>query len=302
MPIVSSIRADGTARLAYVRRYIDTNIWRITLPVAGVAATAAPIKVVSSTRHDVSPSLSPDGKRLAFNSTRSGESEIWTMDVDGHRSAPLTDMRLNPGFPRWSPDGRFVAFQSNGVGGGRGDIFVVSSDGGQVRNLTAHPANDAIAVFSRDGRWIYFLSTRGGLNAVWKIPSSGGPAVQVIQRRSVKAIESPDGTRLYFTDGVNGISPSGLWERLVSTGHETKIADNVIGAAFEVIEAGIYFVERTGASTRIKFHDPASGRQTVVAENIGPIEDVCASADGRTIYFGRVDNSIFELMLVDGFK
>src|SRR5688572_16233912 len=58
-------------RLAYVRQFVDTDIWRIGLGGRTEVSSSA-AKLISSTRHDYLPDYSPDGKRIVFNSHRSG--------------------------------------------------------------------------------------------------------------------------------------------------------------------------------------------------------------------------------------
>ena len=115
-PTVSSQLRGGTRRLAYVRSYIDINLWRVDLPLSGRPAISPPLVAISSTRHDTTPAFSPDGRSLAITSTRSGENEVWRLDPLGANAVQLTSMGFNPGFPRWSPSGDTIAFQSNPEG------------------------------------------------------------------------------------------------------------------------------------------------------------------------------------------
>ncbi len=112
MPAVWPARNGRAGRLVYVRSFADINIWRIDLPVSGQRATTPPAVTIASTRHDVQPQLSPDGRRVAFLSDRSGESEVWVSDVSGANAIQLTSLAANPGFPRWSPDGQRIVFHS----------------------------------------------------------------------------------------------------------------------------------------------------------------------------------------------
>ena len=78
-------------------------------------------------------------ERLAFVSNRSGNQEIWVSRRDGSQAAQLTSLRAqNTGSPRWSPDGRWIAFDSCELGNSA--IYVVASGGGVPRVLTADPS------------------------------------------------------------------------------------------------------------------------------------------------------------------
>ena len=164
-PIVSNPGRGGAARLAYVRSYTDANIWRIDTAASGTPASSPPVVAISSTRRDAIAHLAPDGRQVAFTSSRSGELEIWRADASGGSAVQLTSMRTVPGWPRWSPDAQQIAFHTNGVDGS-GDVFVVSAEGGQPRNVTSHTATDVFPTYSRDGRWIDFSSTLAGCPAI----------------------------------------------------------------------------------------------------------------------------------------
>ena len=244
--------------------------------------------------------MAPDGRRVVFTSTRSGEGEIWRTDISGADAVQLTSMSAIPGWPRWSPTGEYVAFHALGVGGS-GDIFVVPADGGKPVNLTSHPATDTFPSYSRDGRWIYFTSNRSGRSMIWKVPASGGPAIQVVA--GTMAIESPDGTHLFYTEGRAVNSPGVLWRVPVAGGAAVKLAEGVDATGFDVVAGGVYYIERLPEETRLQYLDLASGKSSTIAGRLGTLDaGLGASPDGRTILFTRLDSSVNDLMLVEKFK
>ncbi|MBZ5546127.1 MAG: protein kinase, partial [Acidobacteriia bacterium] len=168
------------SRLAYFYRKVDTNIWRIPGPASTVKA-AAPLKLISSTREDVSPQYSPDTKHIAFASDRTGSMEIYVSESAGSNPVQLTSFGgADTGTPRWSPDGQWIAFDSRAKG--QPDIYVISAQGGEPRRLSSGPSANFVPSWSRDGRWVYFTSTRSGSEQIWKVPAQGGgQAVQVTQ-------------------------------------------------------------------------------------------------------------------------
>ena len=310
MPVVSRPQPGGPSRLVYVRSFQDSNIWRVDTAAPGATASAPPVVAISSTRRDSTPQLSPDGRRVAFASDRSGRSEIWLADPDGINAVQLTSM-AEAGAPRWSPDGERIVFQSNREG--QDDVYVIPAVGGKPRNLTSHPANDARPSFSRDGHWIYFLSNRSGERQIWKIPASGGTAIQVTNNGGFAASESPDGAYLYYNQRMD--LPSPLWRLPTTGGVPVKVLDGVVRAAFAVLDGGIYYIDqpsgeggilnidRPSGETRLQYFDFATNRSTTVAHNLGNVYlGLTASPDGRTIFFSRVDSSLAELMLADNFR
>jgi Tol biopolymer transport system component len=99
-----SVSRSGT-RLVYQRHLFDYNIWRVGLGDPG-RRPGNPVPFISSPKLDFQPSVSPNGKRIAFVSERTGGREIWMCDADGSNSVQLTSFGATDLFgPRWSPDG-----------------------------------------------------------------------------------------------------------------------------------------------------------------------------------------------------
>jgi dipeptidyl aminopeptidase/acylaminoacyl peptidase len=300
MPVVSRPQPGRPSRLVYVRSFADWNVWRVETSAPGAPASSPPAVTISSTRMDWNPQFSPDGRRVAFQSTRSGDWEIWLADPDGANAVQLTSMGAPlTGTPRWSPNAQMIAFHSNPEG--PLDIYVIPAAGGKPRRLTSHPATDQVPSFSRDGRWIYFSSNRTGEYQIWKIPASGGDAVQVTHNVGYVAFESLDGAHVYYTQTAN--PPSDLWRLPTSGGQPVKLVEGVVSRAFVVLERGIYYIDRPTGEARLQFFDFAAGRSTTVARNLGDVQmGLAASADGRTILYSRVDSSVNDLMLVENFR
>lgn len=227
---------------------------------------------------------------------------------DGSSAVQLTSMGINPGYARWSPDGTLIAF--HGDPNGRADILVVPAGGGKPRTLTANGPGGAFPSFSRDGRWIY-LSSLG--SRLFKMPAAGGDAVQVTDNVAAIAIESFDGRDLYYIAAAD--RPSAIWRLPLSGGAPVKLLEGVVLGAFDVVEGGIYYLDRVsgeaggfysdlqGGETRLQYFDFSTRRSTMVAHNLGTVgSGLSASRDGRMVFFSRVDSSVNELMLVDNFR
>jgi eukaryotic-like serine/threonine-protein kinase len=312
MPAVSRPQPGRPPRLVYVRSFADANIWRVQTSAPGAPVSSPPVVSFSSTRLDYHPQLSPDGRRVAFGSWRSGEPEIWVSDSDGSNAVRLTFGAAGSGFPHWSPDGERIVYASNMEE--QWEDYVIPAAGGKPRNVTSHPAMDAWPSFSRDGKWIYFTSNRTGEYQIWKIPASGGDAVRLTYNGGILPEESPDGAYLYYVQTVN--PPSPLWRVSASGGVPVKVLEGVVVANFVVLEGGIYYIDRPSGQGGVPFIDPPSGetrlqyfdfatrRSTTVARNLGNvfIGPLTASPDGRTILYVRVDSSVDDLMLVENFR
>ena len=160
-------------RLAYQNSFFKTSIWRVEASGASRSVNASGLRffskaapVITSSRDDASPQFSPDGKRIAFISTRSGNEEVWV--PDGSNAVQMTFFgRPDVSTPRWSPDGQKIAFDSNAAG--EFDIWLINSGGGKAQRMTTDPANDGNPSWSKDGHWIYFDSARTGEQQLLRI-------------------------------------------------------------------------------------------------------------------------------------
>jgi Tol biopolymer transport system component len=282
-------------RLVYSRPTVDENIWRIDF--SGAQPKRAR-RVVASTLRDYEPRLSPNGRKIAFASNRTGPTELWTADSDGSNQVQLTDLKASiSAGARWSPDGHYIVFLSTFIGGQQ-DIFVVPSSGGAPRRLTENPAHDTAPAWSRDGNWIYFGSNRSGDFQIWKMPSTGGEAVQLTKKGGYAPLDSTDGRFVYY---ARRNPAEGIWRILAAGGPETRVIPAIDAwGNFAVADRGIYFVPpQRGA---IQFYDFATRQVKSVARIAKPLAfGLTATADGRTILFTQTDSEISELILVENF-
>ena len=288
-----SVSAQGG--LAYSCNTTDRNIWRIDLD----RAAAAPIRLISSTRQDHSAEFSPDGKKIAFYSTRSGNPEIWVCNRDGTNAVQVTSLGGPPcGTPRWSPDGERIAFDSSLSG--QWGVYVVAAGGGRPVALTNAPSFNAIPSWSHDGKWIYFCSDRGGTRDIWRMPAQGGEAVQVTHTGALAALESADGKFVYYTKSDEGTE--GLWKAAVEGGAETQVLDAVVpNRGFAVADDGIYFVTGTAPYT-LRFLSFRTGRQRIVARLDDHVIYLSLSPDGKSILYTQAEQAGSDLMLVEHFQ
>src|SRR5690349_736627 len=103
--------------------------------------------------------------------------DIWIANDNGSGAQRLTDNKARDVYPRFSPDGNWIAFSSNRDG--NYDVFVIPATGGKPRQLTYHSADDNVVGWSPDGKKILFTSLRGNgvfptVTTLWEIPVTGG--------------------------------------------------------------------------------------------------------------------------------
>ncbi|MGA2149918.1 MAG: protein kinase [Bryobacteraceae bacterium] len=281
-------------RLAYVAGTADSNFWSVDLTTRAAALDRA----LSSSFRDVFPQFSPDGKRVAFYSSRSGSQQIWTANADGSQAAVLTSMTGNTtASPRWSPNGEQIVFDSNS--GDTYHIYVIGADGGQPRQAAS--GESYFGSWSRDGRWIYFASNRGGAEQVWKVPAGGGTPVQVTHEGGSGPLESPDGKMLYY---VKQSGTGGLWKMPVAGGQETQVVPDVYRVNYAVTEKGIYFTPHGGRdnTSTVEFFNFATGATTQIVKVTKPLDlGLGVSPDGRTLLYSQVDQTGSNIMLIENF-
>jgi Tol biopolymer transport system component/DNA-binding winged helix-turn-helix (wHTH) protein len=292
-------------RLAYTNVTYSSDIWRAELPVAG-SKPAAAAKFIVSTELEEGPQYSPDGKRIAFQSTRTGNYEIWRCDADGSNLVQLT--RFNgplTGTPRWSPDGRELVFDSRPAG--HSHIFVINAEGGQPRQITSGDSENGVADWSADGQSLYFGSSRSGPWEIWKVSAQGGAPVQVTHHGGFAPESSRDGKFIYY---AKGRELPGVWRVPAGGGEETKILDGPPPTGwgyFFVTEKGIYYGDmpnhkngglyfydfKTQQSSNVLLLDPF-GSEGAPGLTISP--------DGRYALYTALASPTVNIMLVENFR
>jgi Tol biopolymer transport system component len=298
-------------KLVYVSGQTDSDLWRVELPSHGSRApggsgAALPARrVLSSSRMDAFPDISPDGKRVAFGSNRSGTFEVWIAEADGAGARQVTALGGPPALlPRWSPDGKQIAYYAN-LDGNR-DVYVVSAEGGKPRRLTRAAASNMAPTWSRDGRWIYFASDRTGAYQCWKAPSAGGDAIQVTRGGGFGGFESVDGRTLYY---AKFYAPPAVWQIPVGGGEERPVNPAVeafrVPWSFAVNGAGIYTPATANPLTgfELRFYSLATGATEILGKVEKPFgRSMSVSPDGRWLLFQDYPARRGDLMLVENFR
>ena len=290
--------ARTSARLAYAHTTGGgDSIWRMRIP-GPHEKPEPPVRFIASTKGEFAQQYSPSGGKIAFESYRGGNLEIWVCGSEGEDCSQLTTMGApQTGVPAWSPDGRQIAFYSNQEGKSR--IFVIAADGGAVRRMTSGSGSAIFARWSRDGKWIYFSSKDTGPAEIWKVPASGGPAVQVTHGGGFASSESPDGKWLYFTREF--ALDSSLWKMPAGGGEEVQVLPSVTYTNFAIMDDGIYYVARTAQGFAIQFLHFATGKSDIVAPVGKGYVGFSVSPDKKWILFAQDNPSGSELVLVEGF-
>lgn len=298
-----TIPSKNDHTLVYEQGVGKWDVWRLDLKDAR-HLRRLPFALVSEKGDKMRPQLSPDGRKVAFESDRLGFWDIWTCDVDGSRCDQITSLHGTAGRARWSPNGRYIAFEFHPHE--RSEIYLVEVPGGVPRLLPTIPGSDNLSPsWSRDGKWLYFASKRGGeAFQIWKMPIAGGAPKQLTKHGGISPVESFDGRYLYYSK----YERNGIWRLpLDDSGEEHEVLDDIDPGSWPnwaLSPEGIYF-EKFGKFQHpdLEFFDFADNKSHVV----WPLEKeagwgLSLSSDGKSLVYIQDQFAESNLMLVRNFR
>jgi TolB protein len=210
--------------------------------------------------------LSPDGKTMAFVSTRDGgTANIWTLDLASKKTTNLTANRSGNFRPSWSPDGAWIAFTSDrdaqpGVWPGMWEhlqstgVYVMRARGGDLRRLTRKDGFAGSPSWSADGRRILFYET----DELGAYLAKGGNS-----RTEIVSVDVATGERKFYT-----------------ASNETKLSPRWLS------QGRISYIKRgSDATSGLRVWHPDRRVDTVIT---GPVRNATWSPDGNSVVFERI--------------
>jgi Tol biopolymer transport system component/DNA-binding winged helix-turn-helix (wHTH) protein len=292
-----AISHDGT-KLAFMVENSHVNIWRRDL----LHPSAAPAEMYTSTLQQNAAQYSPDGKRVIFDSARSGLWSVWMADSDGSNLVQIS--RDGPaGYPRWSPDSQKIAFQMKDREGLWG-VYVTNISDRVPHKLPTKVRETSDPEWSRDGKWIYFRAYEGVGHQLYRCPAQGGDALLLAASQDlVQPTESADGKVLYFlsreADAIMMMLP------LDRAGAAPQPVPGMPNVSFEhrwmIASDGIYFVSQSAPHT-ISFYDFSTQKTRDIFKTDRDLHDgISISPDGRYLLFSQLDENDSNIMLVSNF-
>jgi len=162
---------------------------------------------MNSSEPIISPSWSPDGKKVAYVSFEDRKPVIYVHELATGRRIALSNQKGNNSAPAWSPDGRKLAISLSKDGNTQ--IYGINADGTGLQRFTRGNTIDTEPQYSADGRYIYFTSDRGGNPQIYRM-SAEGEQVEGVKRVTYKQgfvtspRISPDGKFLAYIANIGG--------------------------------------------------------------------------------------------------
>jgi eukaryotic-like serine/threonine-protein kinase len=295
-----SLARDGK-RIAYLKSLRSGNIQKVAFDPSKEAVIGQPAPVTHGARLAFGPALSPDGRWFAFFSWGKVE-DVFLASFDGRGPWGLTNDVHSNRWPRWSPDGKQIAFQSDRTG--RFQIWTMHADGSSLEQLTYSPEPAVNPVWSPDGKYLAYSTERNCFIMSTEMPwvdqnltplpgwSDGSSHFEAFSW-------SPDGTRLAghlrrATDDPDraGIVTYSLQERTYHLVGQSKVM--VKGRAVQVTNAGTFPLWLSdsrrlmyASQDKILLADTASGKTHEILSTAPPVF-FGLSSDDRLLYFTKI--------------
>src|SRR2546423_6757068 len=224
--------------------------------------------------------------------------DIWTADENGQNIQRLTVNKARDAYPRFSPDGKWIAFSSDR--NGNLDVFIIPSSGGSAKQLTFHSADDTVLGWTQDGRGVLFSSNRGEdfMGMLYVVSIEGGMPAKAGTDMGLAASFSPDGKRIaynpkgqvYWRKYYRGAYQTDVWIEDISAKKFTQLTDfdGLDSWPMWSHDGDVYFVsDRDGGGlTNIwRISENGGKAERVTAFKSGDVRFPSISSDGRAIVF-----------------
>ena len=274
-----------------------SNIW--VVPTAGGDAVQ-----LTQSGHDTSPAWSPDGKALAFLSSRDGTSQVYVLSMDGGEAHPITHLSTGADMVKWSPDGKTIAFTSAVYPDCKDDPCNKKRDEEKEKNKVKARVYEQL-LYRHWDHWFeskrshLFVETADGSGEARDLNAGANYDVPPDQRGGPEDINfSPDSKEICFTavtDKIEAISTNGdLFIVPVAGGEAKRITTNPGFDGNPVYSPDGRFIAYHAQVTpgyeadrwRVMLYDRQAGKSENLTESFDrSANELAWSADSKTIFF-----------------
>ncbi len=238
--------------------------------------------------------------RIAFESERDGNPEIYTMEPDASDQRRLTQNASADTDPAWSPDGTQIVFTSNRDG--NDEIYKANADGSGQTRLTTSPGSDSNPAWSPGGRNVVFVSRRDGQAEIYVMNADGTGQSRLTDNAAPDAVPawSPDGSKIAFTSSRDGQAE--IYVMNVDGSNQTRLTTDPgsdVSPAWSPDGSKIAFASNRDGNYEIYVMSPDGSRQTRLTRNLEIDLDPAWSPDGRRITFTSNRDGNYEIYVMD---
>jgi dipeptidyl aminopeptidase/acylaminoacyl peptidase len=296
---------------------VCVGLWGCTrasdaLPTAG-ESNAALIDLLAQTNAKVEQfRISPDGRQIAYVSSKNGSSDIWVMNADGSQARAITDAAPEAeADPQWSPDGQWIAYATRHCGTDCWtDIFMTKADGSTAPIDLTYGRGGPNPRWTPDGRSIVFVRYYGdsGFSQIGLVAAQipyGRPQVRWLTDWPASAGEpqvSPDGKWLALTttrsERPAGPAVNGIWVMPMGGGGPRLVAGGADTPQWSPDSTQIAFVSGDGEWRNIGVVELASGVRRMLTSDTWDNGNPQWSPDGQSLAYVANQQWNFHVMTV----
>jgi Tol biopolymer transport system component len=187
----------GPGLLLFDSRPQRQNLRELQLS-GGVAADGGGRLLTRGSSSDRQPSYSPDGNHVLFSSNRSGNLDLWLLDLKNGALRQLTDDAAQDWDPGFAPDGSRIVWSCERSG--HLEIWIANADGSGARQISKDGLDAENPFVTRDGAWIFYWSANPGNPGIWKVHPDGTGATHLIAGHFLQPELSPDGRYVLYIE------------------------------------------------------------------------------------------------------
>jgi TolB protein len=228
-------------------------------------------------------------KSIVFQSSRDGNFELYTMDLEGKNLRRVTDSPANDVTPSWSPDGERVLFATDRDQ--NWEIYTIVGDGTDPKRLTSPPGANTSPSWVLNGSRILFVSTRDAVNGeLYLMDPDGGNVVRLTFDSMVKdnPVMTADGTRILYTVNEKGRFGIAAFHVLEKT--TTILTDLKFDSMMPSISHGdqqVVFSSNRGGRFQLYQMSPSGEHQVQIIESDDDLMTPCWLSGSSGLLFSK---------------